>query len=247
MKNSLMKRLIPMLLVLGMLAFAGTAPAEDAPAYDGNLRIESGTLLPMCENSEPRYPGYSNENSDILRFCVYVETDNDTDNDGLADLVKVLVQVPRGAVEGKFRAAVIYDPTPYGVGVVTNAMNNPEALFNQVPFDYNSLYRDCKKRTPEGEMSTLDCAAIARPDKDWNYVVPQSGGTQQGYSYLSSYDYYLVRGFAVVEASGLGTYGSEGFELCGTHLERDSHKAVIEWLTGDRKAFTDKTSCIEIR
>jgi len=44
--------------------------------------------------------------------------------------------------------------------------------------------------------------------------------------------YYLVRGFAVVEASGIGTYGSEGFELCGTHLERDSHVAVVEWLTG---------------
>ena len=65
-----MKRLTAVLIVLGMLAFAGTAPAEDAPAYDGNLRIENGTLLPMCENSEPRYPGYSNENSDILRFCV---------------------------------------------------------------------------------------------------------------------------------------------------------------------------------
>ena len=247
MKNSLKKHLIPMLLILGMLAFSAAAPAENAPTVDGALRIENGTLLPMCEYSDPRNPAYSNESSDILRFCVYVETDYDTDNDGLADLVKVLVQVPRGAVEGKFKAAVIYDPTPYGVGVVSDAMNTPEVLFNQVSFDYNSLYRDCEKRTPAGEMSTPDCAAIARPDRDWNYVVPRSSGSMQGYSYMKAYDYYLVRGFAVVEASGIGTYGSEGFELCGTHLERDSHKAVIEWLTGDRKAFTDKTGCIEIR
>ncbi len=45
-----------------------------------------------------------------------METDNDTDNDGKADLVKALVQVPRPAVEGEYKAGVIYDPTPYGAG-----------------------------------------------------------------------------------------------------------------------------------
>ena len=58
MKNSLKKHLIPMLLILGMLAFSAAAPAENAPTVDGALRIENGTLLPMCEYSEPRYPGY---------------------------------------------------------------------------------------------------------------------------------------------------------------------------------------------
>jgi len=235
------------LVALAMLACATPAMSEASEAFDGNLRIENGTLLPMCAYSDPRDPAYSNENSDILRFCVYVETDYDTDNDGMADLVKALVQVPRGAVEGKYRAATIYDPTPYGAGTYSVAYMYPESMFNAVPFDYDSLYRKCEKRTPEGELSTLDCALAARPDRDWNYTVPQSDPAQPGYSYLSVYDYYLVRGFAVVEASGIGTYGSEGFELCGTHLERDSHKAVVEWLTGKRKAFTDRTGRIEIR
>ena len=221
--------------------------AEDNTPHDGGLRIEDGTLLPMCECSDPRDPGYSNENSDILRFCVYVETDNDTDNDGMADLVKALVQVPRAAVEGKFKAATIYDPTPYGAGTYDDAYSNPEHMFNKVPFDYDSLYRGCEKRTPAGEMSTMDCALAARPEKDWNYTVPQTIPPETGYWAMTYYDYYLVRGFAVVEACGIGTYGSEGFELCGTNLERDSHRAVVEWLTGDRKAFTDKTGCIEIR
>ena len=221
--------------------------AEDNLPHDGGLRIEEGTLLPMCEYSDPRDPGYSNENSDILWFCVYVETDNDTDNDGMADLVKALVQVPRAAVEGKFKAAAIYDPTPYGAGTCDDAFLNPEHMFNKVPFDYDSLYRGCEKRTPAGEMSTMDCALAARPEKDWNYTVPQTDPPETGYSYMTYYDYYLVRGFAVVEACGIGTYGSEGFELCGTKLERDCHRAVVEWLTGDRKAFTDKTGCIEVR
>lgn len=237
---------IPVLLISAFLA-AGTvsAYAEAPDSFDGSLQIENGTLLPMCEYSNPRDPAYSNENSDILRFCVYVETDNDTDNDGMADLVKTLVQVPRSAVEGKYKAATIYDPTPYGAGTYDAADDHPEILFNPEPFDYDSLYRECEKRTPAGEMSTLDCAMAARPNKDWNYSVPQSG--KQGFNYMTFYDYYLVRGFAVVEASGIGTYGSEGFELCGTHLERDSHKAVVEWLTGKRKAYTDKKNCIEIK
>ncbi len=201
----------------------------------------------MCRYSNPRDPGYSNENSDILRYCVYVETDNDTDNDGMADLVKALIQVPRSAVEGKYKAAVIYDPPPYGAGVYTEAYLHPENMFTEVPFDYSSLYRDCRKRTPVSEMSTMDCAMAARPERDWNYIVPQTDNSSQGYSYIRYYDYYLVRGFAVVEACGIGTYGSEGFELCGTHLERDSHKAVVEWLTGSRKAYTDRTACIEIK
>ena len=46
--------------------------------------------------------GYSNEESDIIRFCVYVETNYDTDNDGQLDLVKALVQLPRAAAEGDF-------------------------------------------------------------------------------------------------------------------------------------------------
>ena len=104
------------MILLLLLMCAASVFAEEEVAFDGTLRIENGTLLPMCTYSDPRDPAYSNEDSDILRFCVYVETDHDTDGDGLADLVKAMVQVPRGAVEGKYKAATIYDPTPYGAG-----------------------------------------------------------------------------------------------------------------------------------
>ena len=66
------------------------------------------------------------------------------------------------------------------------------------------------------------------------------------YEDLTWYDYYLVRGFAVVECGGLGTKGSEGFETCGSDLEIDAFKCVIEWLIGERVAYTDKTSNIAI-
>ena len=44
--------------------------------------------------------GYDNAKSDIIRYCVYVETNYDTDADGSGILVKALVQIPRAAMEG---------------------------------------------------------------------------------------------------------------------------------------------------
>ena len=96
------KNLLAAALALTIFMSPAAVYGEEAVTYDGNLREENGTLLPMLSYSDPRDPEYSNEDSDILRYCVYVETDNDTDNDGLADLVKVFVQVPRSAAEGKY-------------------------------------------------------------------------------------------------------------------------------------------------
>ena len=201
-------------------------------------------LQPMLQYSNPRAVHYSNVDSDILRFCVYVETDYDTDNDGMADLVKAMVQVPRAAAEGKYRAATIYDPTPYSAGTCEEYAESAYAMYVDSGFDYAQLYQPGEKRTPERTASTLEAALAARPDKDWNYSVPFSG--EIGYSSLTSYDYYLVRGFAIVQACGIGTFGSEGFELCGSDLECESHKCVVEWLTGDRLAYTDRTHRIAI-
>lgn len=245
MEDIIMKRLfMPVTLACLLLSPAAVTGAADLD--QDVLRFVDGAPLPVFTVSDPRDPMYTNEGSDILRFCVYVETDYDTDNDGMADLVKAMVQVPRAAAEGSYQAAAIYDPTPYTAG--TNDVNQFVPDLTADSFDYQILYQECQKREPVSEMSSLEASEQARPDLDWNYVNPGAGdGVTQGMRILSIYDYFLARGYAVVIASGIGTYGSEGFELCGTDLERDSHKAVVEWLAGNRRAFTDKTSGIEIR
>ena len=208
------------------------------------LTFENGMAMPVFEYTDLRNSDYANKGSDLLRFMVYVETDYDTDNDGKLDLVEVLVQVPRAAAEGNYKAATIYDPVPYGPGVNNENYENPDPLYNPVAFDYDKLYKKAPKREPKGSMTTLELSKIADPET-WNYKVPNEGG--EGYAYANEYDYYLVRGFAVVEAGGIGTYGSEGFELCGFDLERDAHKCVVEWLTGDRNAYTDPYNDILIK
>ena len=224
-----------MLMALGAPAFADDA--AKTPVF------KDGAAQPILQYTNLRDANYTNEGSDILRFCVYVETDHDTDGDGKADLVEALVQVPRAAAEGVYKAATIYDPTPSGAGTVDEYNMDPTQLLNPTPFDYSKLYKPGEKRTPAGSITTLEAAAVAEPEC-WNYKVPYSG--QIGYIYAQAYDYFLVRGFAVVEAGGIGTYGSEGYELCGFDLERDAHACVVEWLAGDRVAYTDPYNNIEI-
>ena len=73
--------------------------------------------VPVFENglAQPVFPltdgktgeKYDPATSSIVRYCVYVETDYDVDGDGKRDLVKAVVQVPRSAVEGNYKAATL--------------------------------------------------------------------------------------------------------------------------------------------
>ncbi len=236
-----MKRHFLFLTLLCLLLLCPAVHAETV--YDGTLRISEGTLLPMLNFTDGNDASYTNEGSDILRFVVYVETDYDTDGDGKLDLVKTFVQVPRGAAEGKYKAASVFDPTPYTAGTIQHYSDHSEGMYTDAPFDYATLYSQPEKRVPAGETDTLSHARVADP-ADWLYSIPRTG--EQISLIMSWYNYYLVRGYAVIQASGIGTYGSEGFELCAMDLERDAMKNVVEWLAGDRVAYTDRENSIAI-
>ena len=178
-----MKKLLCILLTLTMILSLGVPAFADDAAKTPVFK--DGAAQPILQYTNLRDENYTNEGSDILRFCVYVETDHDTDGDGKADLVEALVQVPRAAAEGDFKAATIYDPTPYGAGTVEETGMNGISLLNPVPFDYSKLYAPGEKRTPSGSMTTLEAAAIAEAEC-WNYRVPYTGDL--GYTYARWYD-----------------------------------------------------------
>ncbi|MCD8116396.1 MAG: hypothetical protein LUE21_04655 [Oscillospiraceae bacterium] len=214
--------------------------------------LHADTLEPLFLNgmAQPIFPftsgateeGYDNADSDIIRYCVYVETNYDTDGDGQLDLVKALVQVPRAAVEGDYEAATIYEARPYIAG--TTDLGWGEDPHVEGGYDLESMYSQPEARTPASDpVSTLEAAADA-DSSDWYYW----NECEEAYDYedLDWYDYYLVRGYAVVVSAGIGTLGSEGFETCGTDLEIDAFKCIIEWLHGDRVAYTDTTSNIPV-
>lgn len=214
--------------------------------------LSADKLQPLFINGEaqPIFPyttgsveeGYSNEDSDAIRYMVYVETNYDTDDDGKLDLVQTLVQVPKAAVEGDYKAAAIYEARPYITGC-TPFWGETDG-YGTAGYDLNKLYSTPAARKAAGSATTMQAAANA-DSKDWYYWNEYED--MFDYEDLTWYDYYLVRGFAVVECGGLGTKGSDGFETCGADLEIGAFKCVIEWLHGDRVAYTDKTSNIEIK
>ena len=228
-----------------------------------NLRnaVKNGTPLFVDGVAQPIFPytsgvptedGYSNDKSDIIRYSVYVETNYDTDGDGKLDLVKALVQLPRAAAEGKYKAAAIYDARPYITGCTDNG-DDRKFTYKEgdLGYDLNSLYAQPNARQAEGEAGTMETAAKAKAD-EWYYVSPyESGSWGDFYDYedLDWYDYFLVRGYAVVEVGGLGTRGSEGLETCGADVETDAFKCVVEWLAqnSSRVAYTDKKNNIRIK
>ncbi len=170
-----------------------------------------------------------NINKDIARFCVYVETDYDTDADGKLDLIKVVVQLPKAAMNGDYKTGVIYEARPYIAGTGYSFSGSGS-------YSENNLYQTAAPRTPNGTATSAEVAANAN-SREYDF-----------YENIDWYDYFLVRGFAVVTAAGLGTKGSEGFETCGTDLEIDAFASVIEWLNGspDAVAYTNRTDNIQV-
>lgn len=213
--------------------------------------------VPVFENgaAQPVFPftdGKSGENydpatSNIVRYCVYVESDYDMDGDGKRDLVKALIQVPRSAAEGNYKAASFFEARPYCAGVWADGYDHMKEVAEKEyrKFDLADLDKEAPARIPTGCISAMDLALKADPS-DWYY--PDKGNdNNMVYENLENFNYYLVRGFAVVVSAGFGALGSDGFNYVGSHYERDAFKAVVEWLHGDRAAYADREGTIETK
>ena len=206
--------------------------------------LESGTPLfidgasaPIFGFTDGKTDGYTNQNSYIMRFCVYVETGHDTDLDGKRDLVKVFIQVPRAAMEGKYKAPVIFEARCYSAGMTPGSFVIPGN-----DYDVDGMYHSPDPRTVSSMMDPME-HALSSVQSEWYYHLPDG---EDCYDRMDALDDLLVRGFAFATCSGIGTYGSEGVQTCGSDLEIDAYRSVIEWFCGKGVAFTDRTSNVNI-
>jgi len=221
-----------------------------------------GMAQPIFYYGNNKYNDTTGEGA--VRYVVYVETDLDTDGDGKLDLVKTVVQLPRAALNGS-KFSTIYEARPYieGTGsqtVPSGAQTLGNSYLSANPsFRHDSLYGTAPERVPAGETTTAAMVAGANY-REWYYrytysstgngsatIANGTGSNETEYEDLNWYDYFLVRGYAVVLSAGIGSAGSEGYASCGADIEINAFKAVIEWLTGDRKAYSNKTDNIEIK
>lgn len=173
----------------------------------------------------------------LIHEVVYVESSLDSDQDGKRDLLKTEIIRPQESNQKSVPA--LYTASPYNQG--TNDKSGEELTHN-----VNVLLR-AKKNTPNTvNFSPKQHSQIPKPRSIKGHSQQASESMGNYFSY-SLNDYFLARGFAVVYAAGIGTKDSQGFRTCGDVQETASTTAIIEWLAGQRTAFSDQTQQISIK
>lgn len=168
----------------------------------------------------------------VIREVVYVETDLDTDQDGKSDLIQVTVFRPAETNNG-LKVPALYTASPYFGGIIDNVERNHKVDVN--------LSDATKWQNPPYEAAPL--VKAKKPGKE-NHPATEEAIHKSSYPLN---EYLLARGFASVFAGGIGTRGSDGLRITGSPEETESAKEVIEWLHGDRIAYTDRDKNHEIK
>ncbi|MGQ7563712.1 Xaa-Pro dipeptidyl-peptidase [Streptococcus suis] len=168
----------------------------------------------------------------LIREVVYVETPVDTAGTGQTDIVKVSILRPHH--EGGIPAIITNSPYHQG----TNDVASDKAL--------HKMETELAKKTPgKIEVGTPSYKTLELDQRD----LPVSPATEK-LSHITSYslnDYFLARGFASLHVSGVGTLGSTGYMTSGDYQQVEGYKAVIDWLNGRTKAYTDHTRSLEVK
>lgn len=164
--------------------------------------------------------------AEMISERVFVELDCETDGGGRKDRLAVYIKRPLSSD----KLPVIYTANPYAFGCNEEVYNAPHSITRALStaLEGSSLqpYRKITAPTPpEGDWQEVDCQ-YPFPELEAMGELP---------------DYFLPRGFAKVVAGGIGTKGSTGIRTCGSVEETLSTIGVIEWLAGNRHAYSSLT------
>ncbi|MGX7204709.1 Xaa-Pro dipeptidyl-peptidase [Enterococcus pingfangensis] len=176
----------------------------------------------------------------LIREVVYVEAPLDTDRDGKRDLLKLEILRPAETEEG-LQVATLFTASPYSQGV-----NGPAG--EELTYDVNvPLERKEPTETTYAEIQYKPEPIELPAERE---VKGQAIHATEIFSRENNHslnDFFLARGFAVVYGAGIGTRDSDGIQTCGSVEQTTAMVAYIEWLAGNRRAFTNRTDNIEIK
>lgn len=173
----------------------------------------------------------------VHREVVWIESDMDTDHDGKRDMLEATIFRPCETDAGT-KMPVLFTANPYfhGTNDVDWITHKPDPKLAVKTHSY-SKEEVTYQASPAAD---LPHRAVTGESKTAEVYSDQAG------SYMFN-DYMLGRGFVTVYSGGVGTRDSDGVRSTGGTSETDSAVAVIEWLTGKRRAFTNRTDGIEIK
>jgi len=174
-------------------------------------------VKPIFKDGEAQIVKEFEKPENWIRHDLWVETDFDSDGDEDYDRMHVSVTRPKQTEEG-LKLPVIYATSPYYAGTASFV----DGLFYDVRHNLGETppkrtHTEVKRR---GERPIISNSEIQK---------------------------WLPRGYIVVHSSSPGTGLSEGAPTVGGDNESLAPKAVIEWLTGKRKAYTSPDNQEEVK
>ena len=173
---------------------------------------------PIFKDGEAQIVEAFSDLSKYIRHDLWVETEFDTDGDGELDRMHVSVTRPPQTETEDLKLPVIYATSPYYAGV---AGDEPGSMWDVK----RELGGKSKERVhPEvkrrGQRPIISNSEIRK---------------------------WVPRGYIVVHSSSPGTGLSDGAPTIGGPNEELAPKAVIQWLTGKAKGFTERNGTEEVK
>lgn len=195
-----------------LAAAAETAhPLQESDPDAGAGRGTEKPSVPVFQDGEAQVvPGFKNP-GDWIRHDLFVETEFDSDGNGKPDRVHVAVTRQKQTETEGLKVPVIYITSPYFAGV---GSTSPQFMW------------DPKHELGATPPDHLDPEPI--PQQSLRPVISSQGVGE-----------WVPRGFAVVHSESPGTGLSQGCPTVGGKNESLAPKAVIDWLNGRARGFTE--------
>ncbi|WP_380167804.1 Xaa-Pro dipeptidyl-peptidase [Jannaschia sp. R86511] len=187
-------------LTLPMGAASATTPAPQDPP---GIEVRDGLTQPIHDFAA------------AITERVWVETDLDTDSDGVLDRVLVDLSRPAPTADG-LEVPVVLEASPYRSGTWGDAPYHTDLDPTRLP--------QSRFATPAAALRSQSFSVLSAQPK----AVDLPGSLD---------NYYVPRGYGVVLAQSIGTGQSTGCPTTGDDAETRSAKAVVDWLDGRARAF----------
>lgn len=181
------------------------------------ISAQEEVIKPVFQDGEAQIVEAFSDPKTWIRHDLWVETNFDSDEDGMNDRMHVAVTRPPQTENG-LKLPVVYNTSPYFAGVA----GNDDGLFWDVKHELGeetTVERSHSEVKRIGQRPIISNAHI----NDW-----------------------VPRGYIVVHSSSPGTGLSDGAPTVGGENESLAPKAVIDWLNGRAKGYTDRTGGDEV-
>jgi X-Pro dipeptidyl-peptidase len=177
-----------------------------------NKKKNKEKAVPVFVDGEAQVvPGFDTPD-EWIRHDLWVETEFDTDGDGKPDRMHVDVTRPFQTDTDSLKLPVIYISSPYFAGVAKDS----EGIFWDVRHELGEVPPPHNHPTPIERLGNRPIISTSHT-KTW-----------------------IPRGYIVVHSSSPGTGLSDGSPTVGGDNESLAPKAVIDWLCGRAKGYSEK-------